>query len=297
MASAFEPRTLSLTFDLLFDQVPATIGKAAGIVWSDVLTSKKFHSQITERVRSAFVKEYGLIGKDFYLDNKKEIHSFISKTAGKYAENSDGGKKIKDLGSELEGSLKEIENHFNHSKAGIWIDEASKSVTVIVSVLVMGSYGIYSFRNTKLMQNVINKASLIGLTSKSFHVGGIKVDGAISDYSASKSTVKLNVSTASQWKSIQLTTKSNGVVNFNTGQIMDASTSVDVSYQINEEYQLSGGISSRKGRDKTKNSENTAYFKAHITSGAHSILLRCSVTDKSNSPINKECSASASIKF
>jgi hypothetical protein len=297
MASAFEPRTLSLTFDLLFDQVPATIGKAAGIVWSDVLTSKKFHSQITERVRSAFVKEYGLIGKDFYLDNKKEIHSFISKTAGKYAENSDGGKKIKDLGSELEGSLKEIENHFNHSKAGIWIDEASKSVTVIVSVLVMGSYGIYSFRNTKLMQNVINKASLIGLTSKSFHVGGIKVDGAISDYSASKSTVKLNVSTASQWKSIQLTTKSNGVVNFNTGQIMDASTSVDVSYQINEEYQLSGGISSRKGRDKTKNSESTAYFKAHITSGAHSILLRCSVTDKSNSPINKECSASASIKF
>ena len=297
MDSAFEPRTLSLTFDLLFDQVPATIGKAAGIVWSDVLTSKKFHSQITERVRSAFVKEYGLIGKDFYLDNKKEIHSFISKTAGKYAENSDGGKKIKDLGSELEGSLKEIENHFNHSKAGIWIDEVSKSVTVIVSVLVMGSYGIYSFRNTKLMQNVINKASLLGLTSKSFHMGGIKVDGAISDYSASKNTVKLNVSTASQWKSIQLTTKSNGVVNFNTGQIMDASTSVDVSYPINEKLKMSGGISASAMRNRPREDEYKAHLEISLTNGTNNLTLQCSITGKPNSPINKECTASASINF
>ena len=297
MDSAFKPRTLSLTFDLLFDQVPATIGKAAGIVWSDVLTSKKFHSQITERVRSAFVKEYGLIGKDFYLDNKKEIHSFISKTAGKYAENSDGGKKIKDLGSELEGSLKEIENHFNHSKAGIWIDEASKSVTVIVSVLVMGSYGIYSFRNTKLMQNVINKASLIGLTSKSFHVGGIKVDGAISDYSASKSTVKLNISTASQWKSIQLTTKSNGIVNFNTGQIMEGSASLDVSYPINESIQVTGGLSSSTQAERGGKFENSTYLKVNLTSGANNISIRCSVTDTSNGPANKGCAASASINF
>ncbi len=297
MDSAFETRTLALTFDLLFDQVPATIGKAAGILWSDALTSKKFHTQITERVRSAFVKEYGLIGKDFYLENKNEIHSFISKTAGKYAENSDAGKKIKDLGSELEGSLKEIENHFNHSKAGIWIDEASKSVTVIVSVLVMGSYGIYSFRNTKLMQNVINKASLIGLTSKSFHVGGIKVDGAISDYSASKSTVKLNISTASQWKSIQLTTKSNGIVNFNTGQIMDASASVDVSYQMNDRVLLGGGLSSSFTPKEDESLKSSAYLKISVTSGANNMSIRCSITEKSNSPINKECTASASIKF
>jgi len=297
MDSAFKPRTLALTFDLLFDQVPVTIGKAAGIVWSDVLTSKKFHSQITERVRSAFVKEYGLIGKDFYHDNKKEIHSFISKTAGKYAENSDGGKKIKDLGSELEGSLKEIENHFNHSKAGIWIDEASKSVTVIVSVLVMGSYGIYSFRNTKLMQNVINKASLIGLTSKSFHVGGIKVDGAISDYSASKSTVKLNVSTASQWKSIQLTTESNGIVNFNTGQIMEGSASLNVSYPINDRAQLSGGINSSFTPKKDEAYKNSVHLKINVISGTNNMSIRCSITDESNSSTSKECSASASLKF
>jgi hypothetical protein len=297
MDSAFEPRTLSLTFDLLFDQVPATIGKAAGIVWSDVLTSKKFHSQITERVRSAFVKEYGLVGKDFYLDNKKEIHSFISKTAGKYAENSDGGKKIKDLGSELEGSLKEIENHFNHSKAGIWIDEASKSVTVIVSVLVMGSYGIYSFRNTKLMQNVINKASLIGLTSKSFHVGGIKVDGAISDYSASKSTVKLNISTASQWKSIQLTTESNGIVNFNTGKLMEGSVKLDLIFPINDAVQFGGGISSSFTPKTGKTPNSSGYLKIGLTSGASSLSLRCSITDDSNSPTNKECTASANLNF
>lgn len=297
MDSAFETRTLALTFDLLFDQVPATIGKSAGIVWNDVLTSKKFHTQITERVRSAFVKEYGLIGKDFYLENKNEIHSFISKTAGKYAENSDAGKKIKDLGSELEGSLKEIENHFNHSKAGIWIDEASKSVTVIVSVLVMGSYGIYSFRNTKLMQNVINKASLIGLTSKSFHVGGIKIDGAISDYSASKNTIKLNVSTASQWKSIQLTTKSNGIVNFNTGQIMEGSASLDVSYPINENLKMSGGISASTMRNRPREDEYKAHLEISLTNGTNNLTLQCSITDKSNSPINKECIASASINF
>lgn len=297
MDSAFEPRTLALTFDLLFDQVPATIGKAAGIVWNDVLTSKKFHSQITERVRSAFVKEYGLIGKDFYLENKKEIHRFISKRAGKYAENSDAGKKIKDLGSELEGSLKEIENHFNHSKAGIWIDEASKSVTVIVSVLVMGSYGIYSFRNTKLMQNVINKASLIGLTSKSFHVGGIKIDGAISDYSASKNTVKLNVSTASQWKSTQLTTKSNGIVNFNTGQIMDASASLDVSYQIIDTVLLGGGLNASITEKSDDKFNKSAHMKIKIINGANNVSIACSVTDKTNGQINKECTASASIKF
>ena len=297
MDSAFETRTLALTFDLLFDQVPATIGKAAGIVWSDVLTSKKFHTQITERVRSAFVKEYGLIGKDFYLENKNEIHSFISKTAGKYAENSDAGKKIKDLGSELEGSLKEIENHFNHSKAGIWIDEASKSVTVIVSVLVMGSYGIYSLRNTKLMQNVINKASLIGLTSKSFHVGGIKIDGAISDYSASKNTIKLNVSTASQRKSIQLTTKSNGIVNFNTGQIMEGSASLDVSYSINENLKMSGGINSSFTPKKDETYKNSVHLKINVISGTNNMSIRCSITDESNSSRSKECSASASLKF
>jgi hypothetical protein len=297
MDSAFEPRTLSLTFDLLFDQVPATIGKAAGIVWSDVLTSKKFHSQITERVRSAFVKEYGLIGKDFYLDNKKEIHSFISKTAGKYAENSDGGKKIKDLGSELEGSLKEIENHFNHSKAGIWIDEASKSCTVIVSVLVMGSYGIYSFRNTKFMQNVVNKASLLGLASKSFHIGGIKVDGAISDYSVSKSTVKLNVSTTSQWKSIQLTTKSNGIVNFNTGQIMDASASLDVNYQINDTVLLGGGLSSSMKERRDESIQTSVYLKINVINGTNNMSLRCSITDNSKSPTSAGCTANASLNF
>jgi len=222
MDSAFEPRTLSLTFDLLFDQVPATIGKAAGIVWNDVLTSKKFHTEVTQRILNSLKKEYGLISQEFYNSNKKEIQSIISKSAGKYAENSAGGKRIKDLGSELEGSVKEIENHFNHSKAGIWINEASKSVTVIVSLILVGAYGIYSFRNTKFMQNTVNTASFLGLANRSFHIGGIKVDGAISDYSASKSTVKLNISTASQWKSIQLATKSNGIVNFNTGQIMEA---------------------------------------------------------------------------
>lgn len=294
MDSAFEPRTLALTFDLLIDQLPTTIGKAASIVWNDVLTSKKFHSQITERVRSAFVKEYGLISKDYYNDNKKEIHSLISKSAGQYAENSDGGKKIKDLASELEGSLKEIEKHFNHSKAGIWIDEAGKSVTVIVSAIVVGSYGIYSFRNTKLMQNVVNTANLVGLANKSFHLGGIKFNGAISDYSIRKSRVKLNLSTASQWRSIQLTTKSNGIVNFNTGQIMEASTNLKVSYPINDGIKLSGGISSSFTPKRDESLKSSAYLKVNVTNGTNNMSIRCAITDDSN---NKECTAKASIKF
>lgn len=297
MDSAFKTRTLALTFDLMTDKVPSSISKAADIAWSDILTSKKFHTEISQRILSSLKKEYGLISQEFYNSNKKEIRSIISKSAGQYAESSEAGNKIKDLSSELEEGLKEIEKHFNHSKAGIWIDEASKSVTVIVSVLVMGSYGIYSFRNTKLMQNVVNKASLAGLTSKSFHLGGIKFDGAISDYSASKSTVKLNISTASQWKSVQLTTKSNGIVNFNTGKLMEGSASVDVSYQINDRVLLGGGLSSSFTPKTERKIENSAHLKVKITNGAHSLLLRCSVMDKSNSPTNKECSVNASIQF
>ncbi|MBQ0731463.1 MAG: hypothetical protein KBT75_12225, partial [Oleispira antarctica] len=172
-----------------------------------------------------------------------------------------------------------------------------KSVTIITSVVMVGAYGIYSFRNAKLMQHVVNTASLLGLANKSFHIGGIKINGAISDYSVSKSTTKLNASAVGQWKSIQLKAKSNGIVNFNTGQIMDASASVDVSYQINDRVLLSGGISSSFIPKTERKIENSVYFKAKITSGAHSLLLSCSVTDKSNSPTNKECSASASIKF
>ncbi|MFT4907350.1 MAG: hypothetical protein ACI978_001432 [Oleispira sp.] len=297
MDSAFETRTLALTFDLITDKVPPRVGKAADILWKDVLISQKFHSEVTQRILNSLKKEYGLISKEFYNSNKKEIHSIISKSAGQFAENSYAGVEIKDLGSELEGSLKEIESHFNHSKAGIWIDEAGKSVTIITSVIMVGAYGIYSFRNAKLMQNVVNTASLLGLANKSFHIGGIKINGAISDYSVSKSTAKLNVTAAGQWKSIQLKAKSNGIVNFNTGQIMDASASVDVSYQINDRVLLGGGISSSFIPKTERKIENSVYFKAKITSGAHSLLLSCSVTDKSNSPTNKECSASASIKF
>ena len=297
MDSAFETRTLALTFDLITDKVPPRVGKAADILWNDVLISQKFHAEVTQRILNSLKKEYGLISKEFYNSNKKEIHSIISKSAGQFAENSYAGVEIKDLGSELEGSLKEIENHFNHSKAGIWIDEAGKSVTIITSVVMVGAYGIYSFRNAKLMQHVVNTASLLGLANKSFHIGGIKINGAISDYSVSKSTTKLNFSAVGQWKSIQLKAKSNGIVNFNTGQIVDASASVDVSYQINDRVLLGGGISSSRKEQVKRDTENSAHFKVKITNGAHSLLLRCSVTDKSNSPTNKECSASASIKF
>lgn len=33
MDSAFETRTLALTFDLLTDQLPTSIGNAVGIIW------------------------------------------------------------------------------------------------------------------------------------------------------------------------------------------------------------------------------------------------------------------------
>ena len=297
MDSAFETRTLALTFDLITDKVPSAVGKAAGILWKDVLISQKFHAEVTQRILNSLKKEYGLISQGFYNSNKKEIHSIISKSAGKYAENSASGKRIKDLGSELEGSLKEIENHFNHSKAGIWIDEAGKSVTVIASVIIVGAYGIYSFRNTKFMQNTVNTASLLGLANRSFHIGGIKVDGAISDYSASKSTVKLNVSTASQWKSIQLTTESNGIVNFNTGQVMEASASLDLSYQINDTVLLGGGLSTSIEEKSGDKFNRSAHMNIKIISGANSVLIDCSVMDKSNGQINKECTARASIKF
>lgn len=297
MDSAFETRTLALTFDLITDKVPPRVGKAADILWNDVLISQKFHAEVTQRILNSLKKEYGLISKEFYNSNKKEIHSIISKSAGQFAENSYAGVEIKDLGSELEGSLKEIESHFNHSKAGIWIDEAGKSVTIITSVIMVGAYGIYSFRNAKLMQNVVNTASLLGLANKSFHIGGIKINGAISDYSVSKSTAKLNVTAAGQWKSIQLKAKSNGIVNFNTGQIMDASASVDVSYQINDRVLLGGGLSSSFTPKEDESLKNSAYLKISVTNGANNMSIRCSITEKSNSPINKECTASASIKF
>lgn len=82
MDSAFETRTLALTFDLLTDQLPTSIGNAAEIIWKDVLTSKKFHSEVTQRIINALKQEYGLISQDFYNDNKKEIQSIMSKSAG-----------------------------------------------------------------------------------------------------------------------------------------------------------------------------------------------------------------------
>lgn len=297
MDSAFETRTLALTFDLITDKVPSTVGKAAGILWKDVLISQKFHAEVTQRILNSLKKEYGLISQEFYNSNKKEIHSIISKSAGKYAENSASGKRIKDLGSELEGSLKEIENHFNHSKAGIWIDEAGKSCTVIASLVIVGAYGIYSFRNTKFMQHTVNTASLLGLADRSFHIGGIKIDGAISDYSASKSTVKLNVSTTSQWKSIQLTTKSNGIVNFNTGQIMEASASLNMSYQINDAVLLGGGLSSSMKERRDESIQTSVYLKINVINGTNNMSLRCSITDNSNSPTSKGCTANASLNF
>ena len=50
MDSAFESRTLALTFDLIVDQVPTIIGKSASILWKDVLISQKFHAEVTKRV-------------------------------------------------------------------------------------------------------------------------------------------------------------------------------------------------------------------------------------------------------
>lgn len=308
MDSAFETRTLALTFDLLTDQLPNSIGKATGILWKDVLTSPKFHNAVTLKVRDAFIKEYGrsiLVSKDFYNDNIEDIRGFISKStsehgknfADSYMENSPGGKKLENLSSDLEKSLKEIEDHFNHSKAGIWINEATKSVTVIVSIILVGSYGVYSFRNTKLIQNIVNTASFFGLTTKSIHVGGIKITGEISDYSIRKSTVELKASASKRWKSIQVEAKSNGVINFNTGQIMDSSTNVTMIYSINEKLKVSGGLTSsikEKSNDKFKQS---AYIKMHLSSGTNNFSLGCSITDKPNSPINKECTASASVNF
>lgn len=297
MDSAFETRTLALTFDLITDKVPPRVGKAADILWNDVLISQKFHAEVTQRILNSLKKEYGLISKEFYNSNKKEIHSIISKSAGQFAENSYAGVEIKDLGSELEGSLKEIENHFNHSKAGIWIDEAGKSVTIITSVVMVGAYGIYSFRNAKLMQHVVNTASLLGLANKSFHIGGIKINGAISDYSVSKSTTKLNFSAVGQWKSIQLKAKSNGIVNFNTGQVVDASASVNVSYQMNDRVKMIGGISASAMGNRPREDEYKAHLKINLTNGTNNLSLRCSITDKSSSPMNKECTASANINF
>jgi len=297
MSSAFETRTLALTFDLFTDKVPTAVGKAAVILWKDVLISKKFHTEVTQRILNSLKKEYGLISQEFYNSNKKEIQSIISSSAGEYAADSIASMKVEDLGYKLEKNLKQIENHFNHSKAGIWINEASKSVTVIASVIIVGAYGIYSFRNTKFMQNTVNAASFLGLANKSFHVGGIGIDGAISDYSASKSTVKLNISTASQWKSIQLTTKSNGIVNFNTGQIMEGSTNLDVSYQINDTVLLGGGLSSSMKERRDESIQTSVYLKINVINGTNNMSLRCSITDNSNSPTSKGCTANASLNF
>lgn len=297
MDSAFETRTLALTFDLLTDQLPTSIGNAAEIIWKDVLTSKKFHSEVTQRIINALKQEYGLISQDFYNDNKKEIQSIMSKSAGKYAVDSSAGAQLKDLGSSLEKSLEEIENHFNHSKAGIWIDEASKSVTVIVSVLAIAGYGIYSFRNTKAMQNIVNKANLIGLTSKSFHIGGIKLTGEVSNYSASKSTVELSASATGKWQSIQLKAKSNGIVNFNTGQILESSANLKMTYPINESLQLNSGLRSSTQEENNNIFENSAYLEVNLTNGSNNLSLRCSITDKNNSSANKECSVNANINF
>jgi hypothetical protein len=297
MDSAFETRTLAFTFDLLFDQAPASIGKAAGILWRDVLISPQFHNEVTLRVRDAFNKEYGLISKDFYNSNTKDIHRFISKSAGEHAKSSLASKKLEDLGPELEKSLKEIEGHFNHSKAGIWIDEAGKSVKVIVSMLAIAGYGIYSFRNTKLVQHLVNTASFFGLAEKTLHVGGIKLTGEVSNYSSSKSTVKLKASAVGKWKSIQVKAKSNGVVNFNTGQIMDSSTNLDMTYAINQKLQVNGGLSASTLLRENQKSEMSVYMKIKLTSGTNNFSLGCSITDNSDRPVNKECTASASVNF
>lgn len=93
MDPAFETRTLELTFDLLTDRIPT----AADILWTDVLISKKFHNEITQKIIGALKEEFGLISQDFYNGNQKSIKSIISKSAGEYAENTLAVKKIEDL--------------------------------------------------------------------------------------------------------------------------------------------------------------------------------------------------------
>ena len=193
--------------------------------------------------------------------------------------------------------MKRLNTTLTISKAGIWFDEASKSVTVIVSVLAIGSYAIYSFRNTKIMQNIVNTAYLLGITNRSFHVGGVKLTGEVSNYSASKSTVKLGASAVGNWRSIQVKAKSSGIVNFNTGQIMENSANLDMTYSISQTLQLNSGLNSSFTPKIAEDYKNTAYMKINLTSGTNNVSLRCSITEKSNSPINKECTASASINF
>lgn len=60
---------------------------------------------------------------------------------------------------------------------------------------------------------------------------------------------------------------------------------------------MSGGISASAMRNRPREDEYKAHLKINLTNGANNLSLRCSITDKSNSPINKECTASASINF
>ena len=130
------------------------------------------------------------------------------------------------------------------------------------------------------MQNLVNKVNLIGLTSKSFHLGGIKLSGEISNYSASKSTVKLSASAAGKWQSIQVKAKSSGIVNFNTGQVMGSSTNLDMTFLINESIQLNGGLRSSTQEESNNIFENSAYMKVNLTNGTNNLSVRCSITEK-----------------
>lgn len=148
-----------------------------------------------------------------------------------------------------------------------------------------------------MIQNVVNTASFLGLAKKSFHVGGIKINGEISNSSAKKNTVTLNVSASRQWKSVQVKAKSNGVVNFKTGKVIDGSTSLDMTFPINDNLQLNGGLRSSTQEESNGEFENAAYIKIKLTSGTTSLSVLCSVTNKLSNPLNKECTASASFNF
>lgn len=294
MDSIFGSHTIALTFDLA-EESWTTLGKGSKILWRDILTAPNFYSSLTDKIAIALKQEFGTLTNKNYNENKDIIHKLVKNTAKSHASDYPATTEIKALGKDLEKKLDKIEEHFNNSKAGIWIDTHEKSVIVIVSVLIVSSgVGLYSIRKKKKSEQLVSLADALSLTKVKYHIGGIEMNGRISNYSVAKNSLQLEGGMTKKWNSVTLDVRGNGIVDLKTGRVREGDASVNLHIPINNNVAANGGFKAAIGQEQTK-THFEAFVNANLTSGPTTLKVECSIVQGNNN--DKKCSAQINMRF